>query len=312
MKIQGIARGIADRDVFVLAAWFGLLSGLVEGVLSYSFQELEWSSWQMTLLAVSVEIVWIAALFNLLVFSFVAFGLIIARRLFRRLPWLHIVIFLFSLMTFFDWLALSGRIWRSSVLVLSAGLASLIVRSASRRSPEITLGRFRRSLPWVVAATLLALAGIQGGTWWIERRSVAELPKAPAGSRNVMIVVADTQRADHLSTYGYSRPTSPQLDRLASEGVLFEEAYSTSSWTPPSHVSILTGRYPFQNGPEDEPYDGRFLTLAEALRSRGYRTGAFSGNSYYFCRRAGFGRGFIRFEDYFHSWGDMAARTLYG
>jgi arylsulfatase A-like enzyme len=145
----------------------------------------------------------------------------------------------------------------------------------------------------------------------VERKALAQLPAAARGAQNVLVLVVDTLRADHLSTYGYRRATSPNLDRLAAEGVLFEEAYSTSSWTPPSHASMLTGRYVHELGDENR-VDARFPTLAEELRDRGYRTAAISGNAYYFCRRAGFGRGFIRFEDYFYSVASMAVRTLYG
>ena len=58
---------------------------------------------------------------------------------------------------------------------------------------------------------------------------------------NVLLISIDTLRADHLSCYGYAQATSPHLDRLASEGVLFEDATSTTSWTLPAHISMLTG-----------------------------------------------------------------------
>jgi arylsulfatase A-like enzyme len=122
----------------------------------------------------------------------------------------------------------------------------------------------------------------------------------------------DTLRADHLSSYGYHRPTSPRLDALAQQGVLFETAIATSSWTLPSHVSLVTGRYAYENPARGSPLDPSLPTIAEAFRARGYRTGAFSANTFFFSRQVGFGRGFIRFEDYFHSWADRAARTLYG
>jgi arylsulfatase A-like enzyme len=119
-------------------------------------------------------------------------------------------------------------------------------------------------------------------------------------------------RADHVSAYGYSRPTTPNIDRLADRGVLFEGAFSPASWTLPSHVSMLTGLYPHQHGAEETYYRGHEKTLAEALRDRGYRTGAVSANTLWFARHRGVARGFVRFDDYFHSVADMASRTMLG
>ena len=80
----------------------------------------------------------------------------------------------------------------------------------------------------------------------------AECGGASSASRgdapNVLVIVVDTLRADHVSAYGYTRATSPNLDRMAQQGVLFENAVSTSSWSLPSHVSLLTGRYQFEHG----------------------------------------------------------------
>jgi arylsulfatase A-like enzyme len=99
----------------------------------------------------------------------------------------------------------------------------------------------------------------------------------------VILVTIDTLRADHLSSYGYARPTSPFLDRLAKEGVLFEEAFAASSMTAPCHAALFTGLYPLQNGVRmnDQGFaaaDKRpFRTLAETLAAAGWDTAAFSG-----------------------------------
>ena len=58
---------------------------------------------------------------------------------------------------------------------------------------------------------------------------------------NLLLISIDSLRADHLSCYGYERETSPAIDRLASEGVLFEVAVSSTSWTLPAHASMFTG-----------------------------------------------------------------------
>jgi arylsulfatase A-like enzyme len=90
--------------------------------------------------------------------------------------------------------------------------------------------------------------------------------------KHVLLVVIDTQRADHLSCYGYPRPTSPTIDGLAKEGVLFEHAISQASWTLPSMVSMMTSSYLADEVlaiPEGKP------TLAEQFKKGGFATGAF-------------------------------------
>ena len=62
--------------------------------------------------------------------------------------------------------------------------------------------------------------------------------------RHLVLISIDTLRQDRLGAYGYARPTSPALDALAARGVVFENAYTPSSWTLPAHVSLLTGLHP--------------------------------------------------------------------
>jgi arylsulfatase A-like enzyme/Tfp pilus assembly protein PilF len=94
---------------------------------------------------------------------------------------------------------------------------------------------------------------------------------------NVVLVTFDTTRTDRIGCYGDSRAETPNIDRLATEGVRFAQAYSASPLTTPSHSTILTGTYPFHHGVRD---NGMFvlgeeqITIAEALRDAGWRTGA--------------------------------------
>ncbi len=273
------------------------------------------------MLHVSREILWISPLVDLFFFLGVALAAGFVAQFIRRPPTLRVVVFLLTFLAVYDWLTLTGRLYHRSCLLLALGVALAFSRWFSKREDE-ALQFWKRTTPWVVAAFALALVGIQGGKWLQEQRAMASLPVAPPGSPNVLVIVVDTLRADHLSSYGYARPTSPTLDRMAQEGVLFENAVSTSSWTLPSHVSLLTGRYQFEHGIENvgpmpvfgssAPGLGVYPTLGEALQRQGYRTGAFSANRIYFSRDLGFGRGFLHFEDYFHSPADMFVRTLYG
>jgi choline-sulfatase len=110
----------------------------------------------------------------------------------------------------------------------------------------------------------------------------AALPAAEP-PRAIVLVTIDTLRADHLGAYGYKRPTSPFLDHLAGEGVLFENAFASSSMTAACHASLFTGLHPAQHGVRlnDEGFSPqshrRFRTVAEILAGAGYTTGAFSG-----------------------------------
>lgn len=101
-----------------------------------------------------------------------------------------------------------------------------------------------------------------------------------AETPNVVLIVLDSVRRAHLSCYGYARPTTPRIDRIAAEGIRFTRAWAASCWTLPSHASLFTGLYPSEHladvdtwrlGP-DRP------TLAEYLRGKGYATASISCN----------------------------------
>ncbi|MES3517491.1 MAG: sulfatase [Natronomonas sp.] len=98
---------------------------------------------------------------------------------------------------------------------------------------------------------------------------------------NVLLVVLDTVRRDHVGPYGHDRPTTPTLDRLAAEAVVYEQAIAQAPWTLPSHASMFTGRYPSQHGATQEsPYLTEDGTLAAALSAAGYETALYSSNAW--------------------------------
>jgi arylsulfatase A-like enzyme len=92
---------------------------------------------------------------------------------------------------------------------------------------------------------------------------------------NVLLIVVDALRPDHLSCYGYGRPTSPVIDTISDQGVLFENAISHAPWTKSSFSSMLTSRYPFQHGVVDweSVMPDTIPTLPEVLAKAGYSTG---------------------------------------
>ncbi|QDU66036.1 sulfatase [Engelhardtia mirabilis] len=115
---------------------------------------------------------------------------------------------------------------------------------------------------------------------WVEERELPEQQASPARP-NVVLIVVDTLRADHVGAYGHDRPTTPRIDRLAARGTLFEQTYATSSWTWPSTASIFTGRTSAAHGVTSSLSSylhGELETLAEALAFGGLRTAAFAGN----------------------------------
>lgn len=120
----------------------------------------------------------------------------------------------------------------------------------------------------------------------------------PQGASDLLLIVLDTVRADHLGCYGYERDTTPKLDaRVERDFTRFTSARSTSSWTLPSHASLFTGLHVSQHGTN---FANPFLrddvvTLAEMLQQRGYATAAFTTNDWV-NEKFGFNRGFESFR----------------
>jgi arylsulfatase A-like enzyme len=306
--------------LFTVALWFGIVTGLVEGAGLLLFQHINWARWG-PMMHVSEEIVWISPLVDLCFFLLLAVLVGLLAKIVSRFPAVRVLVFLLTFLCVYDWLTLNNRLLHRACLLLAVGVAFAFSRWFGQHQ-DSAHDFWKRTLPWAVAAFVLALVGIQGGKWLRERHAVAGLPSPAPGSPNVLVIVVDTLRADHVSAYGYARPTTPTLDHLAQQGVLFENAISPSSWSLPSHVSLVTGRYVYEHGignVQPSPWGGwgsaglgGFPTLGEALQQKGYRSGAFSANRTYFSHDLGFGRGFVHFEDYFHSPADMFVRTLYG
>ncbi len=167
-----------------------------------------------------------------------------------------------------------------------------------------------------VVAWLVVGIGVLGiGLWFLlrptpRRARNTDLP-------NILLITLDTTRADHLSCYGYERRTSPRLDALAEEGMLYTRCISTSSWTLPAHASLLTGRVPTSHGAMYDPNSTLGLTgilpgdwsnyrvsalgesipsLAALLKQKGYATGGVIGGPW-LKRAFGFGPGFDMYDD---------------
>lgn len=125
------------------------------------------------------------------------------------------------------------------------------------------------------------------------------LPEGHARLPDVILLSVDTLRADHLGAYGYERDTSPFIDALADEGTLFASAWSPTSWTLPSHTTMLSGMLPEHHGTIDDhlriPSD--VAMVQEAFQRAGYQTGGATA-TLFVSRKFGFDRGFDFFEDF--------------
>jgi len=133
---------------------------------------------------------------------------------------------------------------------------------------------------------------------------------------NILLVTLDTTRADHLSVYGYPRETTPHLEALARDAILYERAHSTSTWTLPSHASLFTGKLPTSHGARYDPEGPLVLseaigegtgirarglapgetTLAARLRDAGYATAGFAGGPW-LLDAFGLSAGFEHWDD---------------
>ncbi len=123
---------------------------------------------------------------------------------------------------------------------------------------------------------------------------------------NVVLIVMDTLRADHLGCHGYEREVSPEIDTFAAGSDVYDHAYATAPWTVPSHGSLFTGKLPFRHGAHTYKSDERgimvaplpesHVTLAEVFSAEGYRTGAFVANDAFLGERFQFDQGFATYH----------------
>ncbi len=303
-----------SKKIVTLAIAVGLITGLAEGLLLFALHRAALLTWRLQNRAYWYETLWIAPLVDFVLFTLAGGFFALTGWLFPRLPLKKIAWFVFVFLAVFDWafILLFGRISLFAILVLAAGVSYQVFNSIQKREAVVS-SRLQKWLPRLAGSTVLLFVLIQGGGWLNERIRTANLPAANAGAPNVIVIVVDTLRADHLSSYGYERDTSPFMDSLAAQGVRFENAISPSSWTQPSHASMLTGRYTYEHQAETTPLDDTFPTIGEVMQANGYRTGGFSANTLFFTRRQGHGRGFLHFEDNYQSAPDAFFNSsLYG
>ena len=194
----------------------------------------------------------------------------------------------------------SGR-WRSLTLAAPAGTHEVVFRFGGT---PLRTAASALTLATVAALALMALPRRNAAA-----RSVALLAVLLAGGgcgapsqptpQNLVVLTLDTVRPDHLSAYGYAKPTTPELRAFAEESVVFSNAFAQETNTTPSHASMFTGQYPHVHGSR---VNGDVLasdvpTLAAILRDAGFATAGFVSASVLSAEGSGLDRGFDRYGD---------------
>jgi arylsulfatase A-like enzyme len=178
------------------------------------------------------------------------------------------------------------------VVLLAAGL--LASRALVKRR---VLSRAGSRVGWAAAAACLVLVlVVQAAASYSEKRVPRSAADAEPAGPNVVLILLDALRADHVSAYGYARETTPTIDGLARDGVLFRNARSHGNRTIISVPSIFTSLYPsfhgtVGRGKKAKPLAGEHTTMAEVFRARGYTTVGLMSNVY-LKRGYGLGQGF--------------------
>ena len=207
-----------------------------------------------------------------------------------------------------EWIKISDCSHLVNVMIALLGSSTMVLVSLPhKRSMSVLYTRWEAKswFPWscsarggviVLAAAFAILAScrifLTGGESQSKPNGIGD--EQP----NIVMIGFDAARADHISAYGYPKPTTPNLDSLAKRGVLFETAVAPSPWTLPSFAAILTGLMPHQAGTSWEaPLGKGTLTLAGILRSRGYQCVGFNANPSYGTTRTGLAQGFDAYDD---------------
>lgn len=288
------AGGLAG--VLLMSSFVGCTAGLAEAWIAiFRRYALDLPTGEFT----SLEVFWLAPLVASATFT--AVGLIVAgmdRLTGARgavaglLPALFISAAVYSALR-----RLSIGIHSAAIAVLAVGVAVQVTRMMVRHR-----SRTRRFIPvslaLIAVLTFVWAVALPLGRQWRQARTIASLPSSVLNSPNVLLIVWDAVRAASLSAYGHDLETTPDLERLAGEGVLFERAIAPSPWSLPTHASLFTGLYPNRlNVDWQTPLDDREPTLAEVLAARGYATAGFVANRYYAGSAVGLSRGFATYHD---------------
>ncbi len=281
-------------DVLILSAWCGLAGGLLEVGARVVCKSLIATN---RLYLMSRHFVWLTPLSNLIFFAVLGLFLALAAKLWPRFggwtaPRLIGLLAILPVLV-----VMVPQIYPLAWAILALGIAIRLAALLERHATGLRR-RLLLSFPGLLAIVLILAGWDIGGQWLAERREAGR-PLPPGDPPNVLLITLDTVRADHLSLYGYRRPTSPVLERLARWGVRFDAARASAPWTLPSHATMFTGRWHHELSVNwMTPLDGKRPTLAEYLGAHGYATAGFVANTLSCSYDTGLSRGFTHYEDY--------------
>ncbi len=286
------------RRLVVVSVWFGFVAGLTELALAIGLKPLFDSS--PGLFRMNRHILWTMPTVNLGLFLIVG-GCAAATLSFKPRTAPRQLLFPLCMLAALTFFLSFRKIHDVACLALACGLGYRLAIWLESRLDEL-LRVVRLSLAPLAAVALGLVGHSLGGFLLHESLAVKRLPPLTAASTrtpNVLLIVLDTVRADRMSLYGYHRPTTPALEKLASRAVTFSQARSTAPWTLPSHASMMTGRWRHElSAGMNQPLDDAFPTLAEFLADHGYDTAGFVSNTTYAGAETGLARGFARYEDH--------------
>lgn len=288
------------------AAGIGSLAGLVEGL------QLNLARSAPTILApykVSADILWVAPAINAIGFGLA--GLALASLARRWVPKKADRILVSGLVA----AGAAANLYTLkilhpvSVLLLALGIGVAVWRLAEERIHRMLTGAARFGMVTPLLVAVLA-GGVRALGTLQENRAMAALPAGTRDAPNVLILLLDTVRRDRFDAREGGSLT-PRLDEFARRATWFANAWSTTSWSLPSQVSLLTGAHPHQHGADWPVLKLRegLRTLPERFAAAGYVTGAFSGNAAWIVPEH-VGRGFHRFRVYGIE--DLLRRTIIG
>lgn len=291
-EIQRDPAELRPGELVLLALGAALLSGLLQNLARLAAL-LGGKPWDH-----GIHVFWMAPLAELIVIGVIA---LIVGLLGIWLPFLRrtrVVLVLLAWPAILSVLLLTPRLHVWARMLLALGVAVQVGALAAWR-PALFRSIVRPSVTALLLVTLGAAGSVVGWSVFTERRDARSLGPSRPGAPNVVLLIWDTVRASSLSLYGHRRATTPHLDSLARTGVTFDRAYSTASYTLPSHASIFTGQWAHELGITwRTPLDEDVPTLAGTLREAGYQTAGFSGNRIFVTRAWGLGSGFTNFHEH--------------
>jgi len=285
------SRPVSVARLFMIALFWALTGGLIEGAL-HAYSKLV----QKKMIFLSEYVYWMAPTANAIILIVISLFFIPSIISGSKSLSEKTVNFVFAAISFYGIILLIPTIHVIAGIILAIGIAAQLSKVLFKNEQ-----RFQSFMQagFLLAVLLTALTAIGATVAHLPPDAKIEKDVNNEGKPNVLLIVLDTVRSKSMSLYGYERTTTPFLDKLSAQSLVFDNAIATAPWTLPTHASIFTGKYHHEMTTTwADPLDQTHPTLAEYFRDSGYRTGAFVGNFNFCGYESGLGRGFDIHRDY--------------